>query len=262
MSREFILPFFCFFFSSIGGKYTGRSLAWNESAMSMSMPNIDISTSHVTSQKSTRHSIQGGESGFPPSGSTKYKKHSGAGKLLKKEFKILQGKANYRYKKSPSTQELDKAQTAGDSFSVNIAERSSTIPGASRGGGMDLNKVLLEQNRDIAEKIKGHSGNRRRSTASNVGLREYSVTHEQPNDATEIVSLDEEEERNSKPELEHRSSFARSLKYSRAFQQQASAVRRRDAALNDMDVEDFEEISDTPFAVNNLRGQRSGIACS
>lgn len=213
----------------------------------MSMPNIDISTLNMASQIADGNFIQTGEGGFPPSGSTKLRKHSGPGKLLKKEFKILKGKGNHRYKNSPSSQELVKEERAEGSFKVNIAERSSTIPGANR-GGIDLSNTL--------------SGSRRRSTASNIGLHEYSVSRDQPNDDTEIISLDEDEERTSKPELEHRSSFARSLKYSRAFQQQASAARRRDAAGNDMDVEDFEETSDTPFAVSNFHRQKSGIACN
>lgn len=228
-----------------GGKFTGRSLAWNGASKAMSMPNIDVSV--AASQMSDGNFIQRGEDGFPPSGSKKQTKHSKPGKLLKKEFKILKGRGNHRYRNNSSSQELGKEERADDSFMVNIAERSSTIPGASR-GGIDLNKSL--------------SGSRRRSTASNIGLHEYPVSRDYPNDSTEIISLDEEEERASKPELEHRSSFARSLKYSRAFQQQASAARRREAAGNDIDVEDFEETSDTPFAVSNFHGQKRGIACN
>lgn len=225
--------------------------------MSMSMPNIDFSMSSTTSQMVQRASV-GGESGFPTEGSRKYKKHSGAGNMLKKEFKLLQGKGNYRYKKGGAKQE---SEDGVDSFNVNIAERSSTIPGASRTGN-DLNKTLREQSRDMRD-LPGN----RRSLASNTDF------NDSLNAVTEVVCLEEEgqeprsrpeassrQEASSRPELEHKSSFARSLKYSRAFQQQTST--RRDAVLNDVDIEDFDDISDTPFAVNNLYGRKSGIACN
>ena len=229
--------------------------------MSMSMPNIDFATSSATSQKVHRASL-GGEGGFPADGSTKYKKHSGAGKMLKKEFNIFQGKANRRYKKSAARQECEDEETVVDSFSVDVGQRSATIPGASRAGN-DLNKALREQKRDISEKLRElprsrMHGSSRRSTASNIDLNDYSVA---TNPITEVISLeDEEEEASSRPVLEHRSSFANSLKYSRAFQQQTSAARRRDA--HDMDVEDFEDVTDTPFAVSNFYGRKSGIACN
>ena len=70
----------------------------------MSMPNIDISTLNMASKIADGNFIQTGEGGFPPSGSTKLRKHSGPGKLLKKEFKILKGKGNHRYRNSPSSQ--------------------------------------------------------------------------------------------------------------------------------------------------------------
>ncbi|XP_078373945.1 uncharacterized protein LOC144657477 [Oculina patagonica] len=247
-----------------GGKFTGRSLAWNEPMMSMSMPNIDYTTSSRTSQTVQRASL-GGEGGFPTDGSTKYKKHSGAGKVLRKQLNIVQGKGNYRYKNSTARQECEDEETAVDSFTVDIAERSATIPGAGRAGS-DLNKTLREQNRDIGEKLRDlprsrMHGSSRRSTASNIEINDYSVAHERPNPVTEVISLDDEEP-SSRPELEHRSSFAGSLKYSRAFQQQTSAARRRDAVLNDMDVEDFDDVADTPFAVSNFYGRKSGIACN
>lgn len=229
--------------------------------MSMSMPNIDYATSSAASQTIQRASL-GGEGGFPPDGSTRYKKHSGAGKRLKKELKILQGKGNYRYKNSAARQEYEDEETVVDSFSVDIAERSATIPGAGR-AGTDLNKTLREQNRDIGSKLRDlprtrMHGSNRRSTASNIDVSDYSAA---PNPVTEVISL-EDEETNSRPELEHRSSFAGSLKYSRAFQQQTSAARRREAMLNDMDVEDFEDVTDAPFAVSNFYGRKSGIACN
>lgn len=226
--------------------------------MSMSMPNIDFAASSATSQRVQRASL-GGEGGFPADGSRMYKKHSGAGKMLKKEFNIMQGKGNHRYKKSGARQEYEDEETVVDSFGVDIGERSATIPGAGRAGS-DLNRTLREQNRDIADKLRDLPRNRmhgsRKSTASNMDLN----NHERANGVTEVISL-EDEEPSSRPELEHRSSFASSLKYSRAFQQNASAARRRDVS-DDVNVEDFEDVTDNPFTAGNFHGRKSGIACN
>lgn len=226
----------CFF---IGGKYTGRSLAWNGPAMSMSMPNIDFASSSTTSQRVQRVSL-GGEGGFPADSSKMYKKHSGA-----------QSKGNYRYRKSNSEQEYEDQETVG----VDIGERSATIPGAGRAGS-DLNRTLREQNRDTADIPRSRMHGGRKNTASNMDISD----HERTNGITEVISL-EDEEPSSRPEMEHRSSFAGSLKYSRAFQQNASAARRRDMS-DDMNVEDFEDVTDSPFAVNKFHGRKSGIACN
>ena len=226
----------CFF---IGGKCTGRSLAWNGPAMSMSMPNIDFAASSATSQRVQRVSL-GGEGGFPADSSKIYKKHSGA-----------QSKGNNRYRKSNSKQEYEDQDTVG----VDIGERSATIPGAGRAGS-DLNRTLREQNRDITDLPRSRMHGGRKNTASNMDLSDYEHT----NGITEVISL-EDEEPSSRPEMEHRSSFAGSLKYSRAFQQNASAARRRDMS-DDMNVEDFEDVTDSPFAVNKFHGRKGGIACN
>ena len=249
--------------SSLGGKFTGRSLAWNEPTVSMSMPNIDFATSTAaaTSQTFPRASL-GGEGGFPAEGSKKYKKHSGASKMLKKEFKLLQGKGNYRYQKkatNDSVEEVRQEETNVDTFNnedLEVSSRSMLPPRPSY-TGRSLNKTLREQNQDISDKLRDLPRSRihgsRRSTSSNLDNNFC--------DNSEVISLDEEEP-TSRPELEHRSSFARSLKYSRAFQQKNSA-QRRDIVLNDMECEEFEEIPDAPFAAAfNFYGRRSGIVCS
>ena len=95
-------------------------MAWNGPTMSMSMPNIDFTTSSAASQRVQRASL-GGEGGFPADCSRTYKKHSGGGKML--------------------------------SFGVDIGERSAAIAGAGRAGS-DLNRTLREQQRDIADKLR------------------------------------------------------------------------------------------------------------
>jgi len=220
----------------------------------MSMPNIDFAASSATSQRPQRVSL-GAERGFPADGSKMYKKHSGAEKMSRKEFNNVQGKGNYRYRKSGSRQEYEDEETVVDSFGVDVGERSATIPGAGRAGS-DFNRTFREQNRDIAELPRNRVHGGRRSTASNMDLNDY----ERANGITEVISL-EDEEPSSRPELEHRSSFAGSLKYSRAFQQNASAARRRDMS-DDLDVEDFEDVTDTPFAVSKFHGRKNGIVCN
>lgn len=222
--------------------------------MSMSMPNIDFAASSATSQRPQRVSL-GAERGFPADGSKMYKKHSGAEKMSRKEFNNVQGKGNYRYRKSGSRQEYEDEETVVDSFGVDVGERSATIPGAGRAGS-DFNRTFREQNRDIAELPRNRMHGGRRSTASNMDLNDY----ERANGITEVISL-EDEEPSSRPELEHRSSFAGSLKYSRAFQQNASVARRRDMS-DDLDVEDFEDVTDTPFAVSKFHGRKNGIVCN
>lgn len=222
--------------------------------MSMSMPNIDFAASSATSQRPQRVSL-GAERGFPADGSKMYKKHSGAEKMSRKEFNNVQGKGNYRYRKSGSRQEYEDEETVVDSFGVDVGERSATIPGAGRAGS-DFNRTFREQNRDIAELPRNRVHGGRRSTASNMDLNDY----ERANGITEVISL-EDEEPSSRPELEHRSSFAGSLKYSRAFQQNASAARRRDMS-DDLDVEDFEDVTDTPFTVSKFHGRKNGIVCN
>lgn len=220
----------------------------------MSMPNIDFAASSATSQRPQRVSL-GAERGFPADGSKMYKKHSGAEKMSRKEFNNVQGKGNYRYRKSGSRQEYEDEETVVDSFGVDVGERSATIPGAGRAGS-DFNRTFREQNRDIAELPRNRMHGGRRSTASNMDLNDY----ERANGITEVISL-EDEEPSSRPELEHRSSFAGSLKYSRAFQQNASVARRRDMS-DDLDVEDFEDVTDTPFAVSKFHGRKNGIVCN
>lgn len=220
----------------------------------MSMPNIDFAASSATSQRPQRVSL-GAERGFPADGSKMYKKHSGAEKMSRKEFNNVQGKGNYRYRKNGSRQEYEDEETVVDSFGVDVGERSATIPGAGRAGS-DFNRTFREQNRDIAELPRNRVHGGRRSTASNMDLNDY----ERANGITEVISL-EDEEPSSRPELEHRSSFAGSLKYSRAFQQNASAARRRDMS-DDLDVEDFEDVTDTPFTVSKFHGRKNGIVCN
>lgn len=222
--------------------------------MSMSMPNIDFAASSATSQRPQRVSL-GAERGFPADGSKMYKKHSGAEKMSRKEFNNVQGKGNYRYRENGSRQEYEDEETVIDSFGVDVGERSATIPGAGRAGS-DFNRTFREQNRDIAELPRNRVHGGRRSTASNMDLNDY----ERANGITEVISL-EDEEPSSRPELEHRSSFAGSLKYSRAFQQNASAARRRDMS-DDLDVEDFEDVTDTPFTVSKFHGRKNGIVCN
>lgn len=230
-------------------------MAWNGPTMSMSMPNIDFAASSATSQRPQRVSL-GGEGGFHADGFRMYKKHNGANKMSRKEFNNVQGKGNYRYRKNGSRQEYEDEVTAVDSFGVDIGERSATIPGAGRTGS-DLNRTFREQNRDIADLPRSRMHGGSRSTASNIDLLN---DYERANGITEVISL-EDEEPISRPELEHRSSFAGSLKYSRAFQQNASAAQRRDMS-DDLDVEDFEDVTDTPFAVSKFHGRKNGIVCN
>ena len=214
----------------------------------MSMPNIDFAASSAPQR--VQCVTLGGEGGFPADSSRMYKKRSGAERMSRKEFNNAQGKGNYRYSTSSSRQEYEDQETAVDSFGADVGERSATIPGAGRAGS-DLNRT-----RDISDLPRNRRHGDRKSTASNMNLNDY----ERANGITEVISL-EDEEPGSRPELEHRSSFAGSLKYSRAFQQNASASRRRDMS-DDIDVEDFEDVTDTPFAVSKFHGRKNGIACN
>ena len=226
--------------------------------MSMSMPNIELASSSAPSSQTFPRTSEGGEGRFPADGSRRYKKHSGAGKVLKKELQLLKGKRNYRYENSAtkgSVERMGREETAVNDFEVSSR---STLPPRPTYTSSDLNKTLREQNRDIASKLRDIPRNRmhenRRSTLSDLDSSSY-------DDAPEVISLDDEEP-SSRPELEHRSSFARSLKYSRAFQQKNS-THRRDVVLNDVECEDFEaEIPDAPFAVSNFYGRKGGIACN
>ena len=227
--------------------------------MSMSMPNIELASSSAPTSQTFPRTSQGGESGFPADGSRRFKKHSGAGKALKKEFQLLKGKRNYRYQNGGFEERMTREETVVCDFGndLEVSSRSALPPRPSHTGS-DLNKTLRERNRDIASKLRDIPKNRmdenRRNTMSDLD----SSLHD---DAPEVISLDDEEP-TSRPELEHRSSFARSLKYSRAFQQKNSA-HRRDVVLNDVECEDFEaEIPDAPFAVSNFYGRKSGIACN
>ena len=220
----------------------------------MSMPNIDFATSSTTSHRPQRVSL-GGEGRFPADGLRMYKKHSGMEKMSRKEFNNVQGKGNYRYRKSGSRQEHEDEETVVDSFGVDIGERSATMPGAGRAES-DMNRNLRGQNRNIADLPRNRMHGGRKSRASNMDLYDY----ERVNGITEVISL-EDEEPSSRPELEHRSSFAGSLKYSRAFQQNASAARRGNMS-DDLDVEDFEDVTETPFAVSKFHGRKNGIVCN
>ena len=143
----------------------------------MSMPNIDFTTSSAASQRVQRASL-GGEGGFPADSSRTYKKHSGGGKMLRREFNVVQGKENYRYKKSGARQEYEDEETVVDSFGVDIGERSAAIAGAGRAGS-DLKRTLREQKRDIVDKLRDLPRNRmhnsRKSTASNMDLNDMLI---------------------------------------------------------------------------------------
>lgn len=222
--------------------------------MSMSMPNIELSTSSAPTSQTFPRTSQGGEGGFPADGSRRYKKHRGAGSIVKGELKIIRGKANYRYRKSATE------ETTVDVFNSDIDVSSpATLPPRPRYAGSDLNVALREQNRDIASKIKALPRNRMQDNRRNTMNHSDSSLRD---DVPEVTSLNDEET-TSRPEMEHRSSFSRSLKYSRAFQQKNSA-QRRDIVLNDTECEDLEteDLTTVPCTVSNFYGRTTGIACN
>ena len=225
----------------------------------MSMPNIDFATASAATSQTFPRTSQGGEGGFPLDGSKRYKKHSGASKMFRREFKLMKGKGNNRYKNSAARQESENRVTQEENVvdslcndDVEVLSPLTLLPRPDHAS--DLNRTLREQNRDIANKLRDLPNNRmhdsRRSNPEN------SLCGKAP----EVVDLVEEP--SSRPELEHRSSFAGSLKYSRAFQQKNSTSHRRDVVLHDVECEDVEEITDAPFAVTNFYGCKSGIACN
>ena len=227
----------------------------------MSMPNIEYATSSTATSQTFPRTSQGGEGGFPVDGSKKYKKHSGAGKMLKKEMKLLKGKGNYRYGNSAARQESEydakNEETVVDSFCNDDIEGRSraTLPPRPNYTGRDLNRTMRDQSRDSADRLRDQPRQRVHEN------RRSGVRNSLCDDAPEVVDL-QDDEQGSRPELEHRSSFARSLKYSRAFQQQKSASHRQDIVIDDMESEDLEEAPNVPFTVSQFYGRRNGIACS
>lgn len=252
-NHNFVIDFFS------GATLTRRSSAWDNAKLSMSMPNIEYATSSTATSQTFPRTSQGGEGGFPVDGSKKYKKHSGAGKMLKKEIKLLQGKGNYRYGNSAVRQESEydarDEETAVDSFCNDDGGSRATLPPRPNYTGRDLNRTMRDQSRDGADRLRDQP------TQRVYESRGSGVRNSLRDDAPEVVDL-QDDEQSSRPEIEHRSSFARSLKYSRAFQQQKSASHRQDIVIDDMESEDLEEAPNVPFTVSQFYGRKSGIACS
>lgn len=181
--------------------------------------------------------------------------------MLKKEMKLLQGKGNYRYGNSAARRDSEydarNDETVVASFCNDDIEGRSraTLPPRPNYTGRDLNRTMRDQSRDSADRLRNQPTQRVHEN------RRSGVRNSLCDDAPEVVDL-QDDEQGSRPELEHRSSFARSLKYSRAFQQQRSASHRQDIVIDDMESEDLEEAPNVPFTVSQFYGRRNGIACS
>lgn len=181
--------------------------------------------------------------------------------MLKKEMKLLQGKGNYRYGNNAARQESDydarNEETVVASFCKDDIEGSlrATLPPRPNYTGRDLSRTMRGQSRDSADRLRDQPTQRVHES------RRSGVRKSLCDDAPEVVDL-QDDEQSSRPELELRSSFARSLKYSRTFQQQKSASHRQDIVIDDMESEDLEEAPNVPFTVSQFYGRNSGIACS
>lgn len=225
-----------------GGRVSGKSMAWNDRILSMSMPNIEFSGASSASSRS-----QGGDGSSEP---RRQKKHSGPGRLLRKEFKLMKGKANTRYKNSAAADVSGREGTSVDDVMV---ISSSTLPPNSTHRGSDFHTTGNEHHSgEIATKSRalprGGTKESRRNTRSRASASSIDYV-------PEVVSWDDEE-----PSLEPRSSFVSSLKYSRAFQRRNTA-QKQDVVVNDLECEEVDtEIPDVPFSVSNLL--QTGIVCN
>ncbi|XP_068697632.1 uncharacterized protein [Montipora foliosa] len=237
--------------AQLGGKANRKSMAWNERPiMSMSMPNIESTSSSATSHTFPRSSL-GGDGGFATNEPRRYKKLSGPKKLIKRELKLVKGKANLRYQNTATEVSGDQVRRLETAVDDSESTSRSTLPPRSAHVRGDLNTT------DIARKTRALPrdglNESRMSRMSRTDMNSI-------DDAPEVVPLNEDPI--SRPELEHRSSFASSLKYSRAFQQK-NAAQRRDVVLNDLEFEEFEaELPEAPFAVSNSSVHKTGIPCN
>lgn len=230
-----------------GGRVSGKSMAWNDRILSMSMPNIEFSGASSAPSRTFPLTSQGGDGSSEP---RRQKKHSGPGRLLRKEFKLAKGKPNTRYQNSAAANVSGRESTAVDDVMV---ISSSTLPPNSTHRGSDFHTTGNEhQSGEIATKSRalprGGTTESRRNTRSRASA--ISIDY-----VPEVVSLDDEE-----PSLEPRSSFVSSLKYSRACQRRNTA-QKQDVVVNDLECEEVDtEIPDVPFAVSNLL--QTGIVCN
>ena len=243
---QYVSFFFCFW-QFLGGRVSGKSMAWNDRILSMSMPNIEFSGASSASSRTFTLTSQGGDGSSEP---RRQKKHSGPGRLLRKEFKLMKGKANTRYQNSAAADVSGREGTAVDDVMV---ISSSTPPSNSTHRGSDFHTTGTEHHSgEIATKSRalprGGTKESRRNTRSRASASSIDCV-------PEVVSLDDEE-----PSLEPRSSFVSSLKYSRAFQRRNTA-QKQDVVVNDLECEEVDtEIPDVPFAVSNLL--QTGIVCN
>lgn len=230
-----------------GGRVSGKSMAWNDRILSMSMPSIEFSGASSAPSRTFPLTSQGGDGSSEP---RRQKKHSGPGRLLRKEFKLAKGKPNTRYQNSAAADVSGLESTAvNDVMEIS----SSTLPPNSTHRGSDFHTTGNEHHSgEIATKSRAlprggttESGRNTRSRASAISI-DY---------VPEVVSLDDEE-----PSLEPRSSFVSSLKYSRACQRRNTA-QKQDVVVNDLECEEVDtEIPDVPFSVSNLL--QTGIVCN
>lgn len=237
--------------AQLGGKANRKSMAWNDPIMSMSMPNIEFSTSSSATSHTFPRSSLGGDGVFATNEPRRYKKLSGPKKLIKSELKLVKGKANLRYQNTATEVSGDQVRRLETAVDDSESSSRSTLPPRSAHVRGDLNTT------DIARKTRA---------LPRDGLKESRMSRmsrtdmNSIDDAPEVVPLNEDPI--SRPELEHRSSFASSLKYSRAFQQK-NAAQRRDVVLNDLEFEEFEaELPEAPFAVSNSCVHKTGIPCN
>ena len=253
-----------------GGEFAGRSLAWVEPTMSLSMPNIDHDTSSVTSSQATPSS-KNGEEGAPSftEGHKKYRKHRGAVELLRKEFKVLRGKTNKRYDDRATKKEHEEASrfegtTVETLCGLPFHRAESDFSEANRANDA-FRQTRREQNRDLACKpqlLSHRSLNSSKKSMANerhAGVNGRSIPLE-----IRSTSDEDEDEASCDERGSLRPSFCRSLKYSRAFQHNLNQgqVLGREVVFNDFDDGDVEEIAEIPFVVNNIYARgRSGITC-
>lgn len=214
-------------------------MAWNDPILSMSMPNIEFSGSSPTSSHTFPRTSLGGDGSSEP---RRQKKHSGPGRLLRKEFKLMKGKPRTRYQNSAAADVSQREDTAVDDV---MAISSSTLPPNSMHRRSDFHTTGNERHTGA---LPRGGVKERRNTTSHVSASSIDY-------APEVVSSDDKE-----PSPEPRSSFASSLKYSRAFQRRNTA-QKNDVVVNDLECEELDRgTPDVPFAVSNLL--QTGIVCN
>lgn len=168
-----------------GGRVNGKSMAWNDRILSMSMPNIEFSGSSSASSRTFPLTSQGGDGSSEP---RRQKKHSGPGRLLRKEFKLMKGKLNTRYQNSSTADVSGREDTAVDDV---MAISSSTLPPNSTHRGSDFHTPGNEQHGgEIATKSRALPRAGTKESRRNMRSRASASSIDY---VPEVVLLDDEE---------------------------------------------------------------------